>query len=102
MEPTWLSDFHLFIQELEDNFRSYNPVGEVEAELEGLHMQDNHQATKYFIQFMQLASHVHWGKAALQWQAYEGLAECIKNDMVHHNKPRSLPGLCKLTQAIDM
>src|SRR6266481_6892013 len=100
-EPTWLSDFTLFVQELEDNFGSYDPVGEVEAELEGLHMRDNHQATKYFIQFMQLASRVHWGEAALQRQAYKGLTEHIKNDMVHHNKPKSLSGLCKLAQAID-
>src|SRR6266481_985198 len=41
MEPTWLSDFALFIQELEDNFRSYDLVGEAEAKLEGLHMWDN-------------------------------------------------------------
>ncbi len=65
-EPTWLSDFTLFIQELEDNFGSYDPVSKAEPELEGLCMQDNHQATKYFIQFMQLASQVHWGEAALK------------------------------------
>ena len=69
-EPAWLSDFTLFVQELEDNFGSYDLVGEVEAKLEGLRMWDNHQAMKYFIQFMQLASCVHWGKAALQQQAY--------------------------------
>src|SRR6266481_2379274 len=100
-EPAWLSDFTLFVQELEDNFGSYDPVGEAEAKLEGLRMRDNHQATKYFIQFMQLASRVHWGEAALQRQAYKGLAERIKNDMVHHDKPKSLSGLRKLAQAID-
>src|SRR6266481_2946523 len=100
-EPAWLLDFTLFVQELEDNFGSYDPVGKAEAELEGLRMRDNHQATKYFIQFMQLASRVHWGEAALQRQAYKGLAEHIKNDMVHHDKPKSLSGLRKLAQAID-
>ena len=63
--PTWASNFDLFIMELEANFRAYNWVGEAEAELEGLHMQENHQATKYFIKFMQLATHVQWGQAAL-------------------------------------
>src|SRR6266481_5203595 len=63
VEPTWLSDFTLFIQKLEDNFRSHNPVSEAEAKLEGLRMQDYHQAMKYFIQFMQLASYVHWSEA---------------------------------------
>ena len=72
------------------------------TELEGLCMQENHQAMKYFIKFMQLAAHVQWGKAALLHQAYNGLAKCIKNDMVHHDKLMTLPGLRKTTQAIDM
>src|SRR6266481_5222753 len=65
VEPAWLSDFALFIQELEDNFGSYNLVGKAEAKLEGLRMQENHQATKYFIKFMRLATRVQWGEAAL-------------------------------------
>ena len=64
-KPMWLSNFTFFIEELEANFGSYNPVSEAEAELETLHMQENHQATKYFIKFMQLAACVQWGKAAL-------------------------------------
>jgi len=54
--PIWLSDFDLFIMELENNFRSFNPQGKAEAELKALHMHENHQATKYFIKFQQLAS----------------------------------------------
>ena len=80
--PTWASDFNLFITELEANFRTYNPVGEAEAELEGLHMQENHQATKYFIKFMQLAAPVEWGQATLLQQAYNSLTKRIKNDLV--------------------
>src|SRR5467141_2737422 len=64
-------------------------------------MHDSHQATKYFIKFQQLASHVEWGKAALHRQAYNRLAKCIKDDMVHHNKPNTLTGLHRLIQAID-
>src|SRR6266481_2657063 len=65
-------------------------------------MQENHQAMKYFIKFMQLATHIQWGEAALLCQAYNGLAKHIKNDMVHHDKPTTLLGLQKITQAIDM
>jgi len=54
IEPLWLSDFDLFIEELEANFRTYDPIGEAEAELEGLRMHNSHQATKYFIKFQQL------------------------------------------------
>jgi len=100
-KPMWLSDFTLFIEELKANFGSYNPVGEVEAELEGLHMQENHQAMKYFIKFMQLATRVQRGEATLPQQAYNGLAKCIKNDMVQHNKLTTLSSLRRLTQAID-
>src|SRR5882724_11623930 len=101
IEPIWLSDLNLFIEELETNFRTYNPVGEAEAKLEGLHMHESHQATKYFIKFQQLAARVQWGEAALCRQAYNGLAKCIKDDMVHHEKPNTLSGLWKLIQAID-
>ena len=99
--PACASDFDLFVVELEANFRTYDPLGEAEAELEGLHMQENHQATKYFIKFMQLAACVQWGQAALLQQAYNGLAKRIKNDMVHHDKPTTLSDLQKLVQAID-
>ena len=64
-------------------------------------MQENHQATKYFIKFTQLSSCVYWGEAALLRQAYNGLAKRIKNEMVYHDKPTTLSGLRKLMQAID-
>ena len=57
--PTWASDFNLFIVELKASFKTYDLVGKAEAKLEGLHMQENHQATKYFIKFTQLATRVH-------------------------------------------
>src|SRR5882672_9961370 len=100
-KPDWASNFDLFSKELASNFGTYDPVSEAEAELEGLRMHDSHQATKYFIKFQQLASHVEWGEAALCRQAYNGLAKCIKDDMVHHNKPNTLAGLHRLIQAID-
>ena len=63
--PAWASDFDLFVVELEANFGTYDLVGEAEAELKGLCMQENHQAMKYFIKFTQLATRVQWGQAAL-------------------------------------
>src|SRR5882724_5006011 len=100
-EPIWLSDLTLFIEELETNFRTYDPVSEAEAKLEALWMHDSHQATKYFIKLQQLASCVQWGEVALCRQAYNGLAKRIKDDMVHHDKLNMLSGLRKLMQAID-
>ena len=43
IEPQWLSDFNLFIEELEANFGTYDPVREAEAKLEGLFMHESHQ-----------------------------------------------------------
>ena len=63
--------------ELKNNFGTFNPEGEAEAELEALRMHENHQVTKYFIKFQQLASCVQWGEAALCRQAYNGLAKHI-------------------------
>ena len=54
--PSWLSNFDLFVEELKSNFGSYNPVGEAEAKLEQLCVQENHQAMKYFIKFQKLAA----------------------------------------------
>src|SRR5882724_2382111 len=101
IEPIWLSDLNLFIEELETNFRTYDPVGKAEAKLKGLCMHESHQATMYFIKFQQLAACVQWGEAALSRQAYNGLAKHIKDNMVHHEKPNTLSGLRKLIQAID-
>jgi len=93
IEPQWLSDFDLFIDELEANFGTYNPVSETEAVLEGCFMHKTHQAMKYFIKFQQLATCIEWGNATLHLQVYNGLAKCIKDDMVHHHKPITLAGL---------
>ena len=57
--PAWASDFNLFTK-LKANFGTYDPISEAEAKLEGLHMQENHQATKYFIKFTQLATCIQW------------------------------------------
>src|SRR5882724_1594114 len=65
IEPICLLDLNLFIEELETNFGTYDPVSKAEAKLEGLRMHESHQAMKYFIKFQQLATHIEWGEAAL-------------------------------------
>ena len=64
-------------------------------------MHESHQAMKYFIKFQQLAACIQQGNAALCCQAYNGLAKCIKDNIVHYDKPTTLTGLQKLVQAID-
>src|SRR6266481_2855838 len=100
-EPPWLSDWPLFQNELSANFKSFDPVGEAEAEIEGLRMPKNSWVTLYFVEFNRLAACLQWGDSALLQQAYKGLAWRVKNEMVHHEKPTSLPALRKLVQSID-
>jgi len=101
IKPPWLSYFKSFLEELAANFGTYDPVGKAEAKLEGLHMHESHQATKYFIKFQQLAHAFSGVIAALRHQAYNGLAKHIKDNMVHHDKMNTLAGLQKLVQAIN-
>ena len=42
------------------NFGTFKLKGGAEAELKQLHMQENHQAMKYFIKFQWLATHIKW------------------------------------------
>ena len=99
--PTWVHHWDLFCTELESNFGPFNPVGEAEAEIETLVMAKGACSTMYFMEFNHLVSHIQWGDHALFQQAYKGLARCIKNEMVHHNRPATLLDLHKLVQAIN-
>ena len=70
-KPQWLLDFDLFVEELEANFGTYDPVGEAEAELEGLCMHESHQATKYFIK-VPAASRTHSvGQCSTPWSGLQ-------------------------------
>ena len=62
-EPIWVNDYELFVEELLINFGPYNMM--VEVELEQLIMKDNHKATKFFIDFYQLASLLQYNDEAL-------------------------------------
>jgi len=42
--------------ELKNNFGTFDPEGKAKAELKALCLHENHQTTKYFIKFQQLAA----------------------------------------------
>jgi len=48
--------FDLFIEELKTTIGTFAIEDKAEAELKQLSMQENHQATNYFIKFQQLAT----------------------------------------------
>ena len=87
--------------ELEANFGPFDLVREAEAKIETLVMAEGCCSANYFMEFNCLASRIQLDDHALFWQAYKGLAHCIKNKMVHHDRPVTLLDLHKLVQAID-
>jgi len=56
-----------------NQFQYFDPKGEAEAELEQLHMHENHQAMKILYQFQQLTTHVSGAMqhfvSKLQWSS---------------------------------
>ena len=71
--------------ELETNFGLFDPVGEAKAKIEMLVMVEGSRSVIYFVEFNHLASCIQWDDHALLWQAYKGLAHCIKDEIVHHD-----------------
>ena len=69
-KPTWINDYKLFVKELLINFSPYNMIADAEVELEQLIMKDNHKATKFFVDFYQLASLLQHNNEALYQRAY--------------------------------
>jgi hypothetical protein len=101
LQPSWLSDWSTFVDQLRVNFGPHDPTGEAEAELERLHMKENHRITKYNVDFARLAAQCEWGEAALRYQYYRGLPARIKDEISRIGKPVLLSGLRKLAQDID-
>jgi len=76
-------------------------MADAEVELEQLVMKDNHQATKFFVDFYRLALLLQYNDKALYQRAYLALPKRIKDEMVHFNKPCSLDRLQDLIQKIN-
>jgi len=64
-------------------------------------MKENHRANRYVVDFNCIASQMGYGDGALRHHFYTGLPDRIKDEISHVGKPRTLNGLCVLTQEID-
>lgn len=100
-EPDWLNDYSEFIGELRANFGPYDEVGDAEAKLSKLRMDENKRVTDYLTEFNRLATKLAWGDSALRFAFYNGLAPRLKDDITHHGKPDSLRGMKKVAQTYD-
>src|SRR3979490_3586007 len=55
-EPGWTTNLDSFIDELQINFGSWEKKAEAELALEKLTMNDNHKATRFFVEFYRLSA----------------------------------------------
>lgn len=100
-EPDWLNDYQEFVSELRANFGPYDEVGDAEAKLSKLRMDENKRVTDYLTEFNRLATKLDWGDSALRFAFYNGLAPRLKDDITHHGKPDNLRSMKKLAQTYD-
>ncbi len=94
--PTWCSSWKDFMIKLCTNFSPANPIGTAEAKLHHLSMNHDACLMDYLVRFNTLATQVKWGDAALHFQFYDGLPDCLKDRIAILGKPDTL---CKLVQA---
>ena len=99
--PFWRINFAEFRKELRSVFGPQDPVADAEAEIEALAMKETHRVNKYIIEFRRHSIQLDWGDSALKRRFYRGLPERIKDELVKHEKPRTLRELQTLAQNID-
>ena len=95
-EPGWTTNLDAFINELQINFGSWDEQVEAELTLKKLTMNDNHKATRFFVEFYRLSALVDYNENALLRKAYTALPKRIKDSLIHFDKPQSLDELCNL------
>ena len=59
------------------------------------------QVSEYLVQFNMLASWVAWGNLALRFQFYNGLPDCLKDQIAILGKPESLRELVDIMTRHD-
>ncbi|KAG2059483.1 hypothetical protein BDR06DRAFT_874186, partial [Suillus hirtellus] len=99
----WMDDYSAFMLELQTNFGPHDPSGDMEMQLEQLHMLHNRQCiNRYVVEFQCLASQVHgWGDGALKCQFYNGLPARINDEISCMGKHSTLSEYKILAQTIN-
>ncbi|KAG6328245.1 hypothetical protein ID866_10844 [Astraeus odoratus] len=100
--PTWADNYSEFIIELTTNFGPHNPVGNAKHQLNNLLMKDSSCINKYIVKFNHLTTQVcGYREGALHHMFYNGLPDCIKDNIACIGKPPYLVDLCTMAQGID-
>src|SRR5882724_10540554 len=72
-----------------------------ERTLHALKMQDYQHVNKYMIELSKHATHTGWNDAALYGELYQGLAECIKYQLLSLDRPQMFQQLKVATLKCD-
>ena len=101
LEPAWLKDYKLFVEELLINFSPYDALADAKAELNALIMKDNHKVTRFFVDFFQLSMLCNYNDRVLLWKVYSALLKRVKDKMANFNHPSMLQELRDLVLRIN-
>lgn len=99
--PAWTRTFQALVKELQDNFGVYDAQGDAEEKLGSLRMRENETVRKYNVRFNTLAASTNWDVSALKWAYQRGLANRIKDELVHVPEPRDLAAYRTAVNIID-
>ncbi|KAG6325882.1 hypothetical protein ID866_13207 [Astraeus odoratus] len=101
-DPTWADNYSEFVIELTTNFSPHDPVSDAKHQLDNLSMKDGSQINKYIVEFNCLATQVcGYREGALHHMFYNGLPDCIKDEIACIGKPPRLVDLHTMAQGID-
>jgi len=83
-------------------FADVTPISDAEHQLCRLSMTDTQCVNKYVVEFDCIGCQVcSYGDGALQHLFYQGLPDCIKNEISYIGKPSALSDMWTLMQLID-
>src|SRR6266481_5115494 len=92
-EPPIRSDWAEFITELDKLFGEPDLTQSLECALRALTMQENHHINKYMIKYSEHAAYTGLNDATLYGEFYQGLAECLKDQLINMDHPQTLDQL---------
>jgi len=77
--PTWLSIWHLFVEELWVHFGLSDPVGDATNLIDNLHMKPGDKISTYNVEFIRYTAQLNWGDTVLCHRFYQGLPNHLQD-----------------------
>jgi len=100
---SWLSTWHLFVDELRVHFRLLDPVGNAANLIDNLRMKPGDKIATYNMEFMRYAAQLNWGDSVLCHCFYQGLPNRLQDLIANQEqgKPNSFQAMYQLAITFD-